>query len=134
MLVFAMGADSGNASVHCIRGRVEINYDGAKEPIFDQIADGFDALTADLGVRVSARRKPVTVHAWGGACLGPDPDHGVVNHHGEVYGNPGLFIADAAALPAAVGAPPSLAIAAWAHHVADRLADRAAHHPPPDDG
>jgi cholesterol oxidase len=130
MLVFAMGADSGNASVHDVRGRVEVNYDGAKEPIFDQIADGFDALKADLGLRVSARRKPVTVHAWGGACLGPDPDHGVVNHHGEVYGNPGLFIADAAALPAAVGAPPSLAIAAWAHHVADQLAKTISHPPP----
>jgi hypothetical protein len=38
--------------VHGVRGRVEINYDGATEPIFDQIADGFDALTADLGLRV----------------------------------------------------------------------------------
>jgi cholesterol oxidase len=53
-----------------------------------------------------------------------------VNHHGEVYGNPGLFIADAAALPAAVGAPPSLAIAAWAHHVADQLAKTISRHPP----
>jgi cholesterol oxidase len=44
-----------------------------------------------------------------------------------VYGNPGLFIADAAALPAAVGAPPSLAIAAWAHHVADLLVEQSKH-------
>ena len=29
---------------------------------------------------------------------------------------------DGSALPAAVGTPPSLAIAAWAHYVADRLA------------
>jgi cholesterol oxidase len=130
MLVFAMGADSGNASVHGVRGRVEIIYDGAKESIFDQIADGFDALTVDLGLDVSARRKPVTVHAWGGACLGPDFDHGVVDHHGEVYGNPGLFIADAAALPAAVGSPPSLAIAVWAHHVADHLVKTISRHPP----
>ena len=42
---------------------------------------------------------------------------------------PGLFVADAAALPAAVGTPPSLAIAAWAHHVADRLADTIARRP-----
>ena len=130
VLVFAMGADSGKASAHGVRGRVEIDYDGAKEPIFDQIADGFDALETDTGLRVSAWRKPLTVHAWGGACLGPDPDHGVVDHHGEVYGNPGLFIADAAALPAAVGAPPSLAIAAWAHRVADQLAETTTRHPP----
>ena len=82
VLVFAMGADSGKASAHSLRDRVAIDYDGAMEPIFDQIADGFDALEADTGLRVSAWRKPVTVHAWGGACLGPDPDHGVVDNHG----------------------------------------------------
>jgi cholesterol oxidase len=49
-----------------------------------------------------------------------------VDHKGEVYGNPGLFIADASALPAAAGTPPSLTIAAWAHHVADGLAQRGA--------
>ena len=119
-----MGADSGKGSAHYVRGRLEIDYDKANQPIFDQIADGFDALEADTGLHVSGWRKPVTVHAWGRACLGPDPEHGVVDHRGEVYGNPGLFVADAAALPAAVGAPPSLAIAAWAHHVADRLAER----------
>jgi cholesterol oxidase len=46
----------------------------------------------------------------------------VVDHTCEVYGNPGLYVADAAALPAAAGVPPSLAIAAWAHHLAGRLA------------
>jgi NAD(P)-dependent dehydrogenase (short-subunit alcohol dehydrogenase family) len=43
-----------------------IDYDGAMEPIFNQINEGFDALEADTGLRVSAWRKPVTVHAWGG--------------------------------------------------------------------
>ena len=123
MVVFGMGADSGAAAAHFERGRVEIDYDRANEPIFDRIAGGMDAFEEDTGLRVSRRRKPVTVHAWGGARLGPDPEHGVVDHRGEIYGNPGLFVADAAALPAAVGTPPSLAIAAWAHHVADRLAD-----------
>jgi cholesterol oxidase len=124
VLVLAMGADSGEGSAHYVRGHLEIDYDKTNEPIFDQVADGFAALEADTGLHVSGWPKPVTVHAWGGACLGPDPEHGVVDHRGEVYGNPGLFIADAAALPAAVGAPPSLAIAAWAHHVADRLTER----------
>lgn len=131
VLVLAMGADSGRGSAHFVRGRLEIDYDKTNEPIFDRIADGFDALEADTGLHVAGWRKPLSVHAWGGACLGPDPEHGVVDHRGEVYGNPGLFIADAAALPAAVGAPPSLAIAAWAHHVADRLAERCVAPPAP---
>ena len=130
MFVFGMGADSGKASAHFELGRVEIDYDRANEPIFARIDEGMDAFQADTGLRVSRHRKPVTVHAWGGACLGRDPEHGVVDHRGEVYGNPGLFIADAAALPAAVGAPPSLAIAAWAHRVADQLAETTTRHPP----
>jgi len=60
----------------------------------------------------------------GGARIGPDPDRGVVDHNGEVFGNPGLFVADAATLPAVPGTPPSLAIASCVHHVADRLAER----------
>ncbi len=129
MFAFGMGADSGEASAHFERGRVEIDYDKTAEPIFAQIAAGLDAFESDTGLRASRRRKPLTVHAWGGACLGPDPGRGVVDHRGEIYGNPGLFVADAAALPAAVGTPPSLAIAAWAHHVADHLADTIARSP-----
>ena len=44
-----------------MRGRVVIDYDGAMEPIFNQINEGFDALESDTGLRVSAWRKPVTV-------------------------------------------------------------------------
>lgn len=129
LFAFGMGADSGKASAHFERGRVDIDYDKTTEPIFDRIAEGLDAFETDTGLRASRRRKPLTVHAWGGACLGPDPGHGVVDHRGEIYGNPGLFVADAAALPAAVGTPPSLTIAAWAHHVADDLADTIARRP-----
>ena len=125
-LVFflGMGPDSGSASARFEAGRLEIDYNPAQEPIFDRIREGLNALEADSGMKTAAIQKPISVHAWGGACLGPNPEHGVVDHNGEVYGNPGLFVADAAALPAAVGTPPTLAIAAWAHHVADRLAQR----------
>ena len=129
LFAFGMGADSGKASAHFEQGRMDIDYDKTTEPIFDRIAEGLDAFENDTGLRASRRRKPLTVHAWGGACLGPNPEHGVVDHRGEIYGNPGLFVADAAALPAAVGAPPSLTIAAWAHHVADDLADTIARRP-----
>jgi cholesterol oxidase len=114
VLVLGIGADSGQASARFEHERLELSYDSTQEPMFDRIREGLSALQADGGVNVSARQKPVTVHAWGGACLGSDPDHGVLDANGEVYGNPGVFVADAAALPAAVGVPPSLPIAAWA--------------------
>jgi cholesterol oxidase len=123
--IIGMGADTGKASVRFEKGRLRVDYDPAQQPIFDKIRAAFRALEADSGLKTWAIKKPITVHAWGGACLGPDPDCGVVDHNGEVYGNRGLFVTDASALPAAVGTPPSLTIAAWAHHVADGLAQRA---------
>ena len=73
-------------------------------------------------VNLMALRTPLTPHPWGGASLGADANCGVVNHRGEVFNNPGLFLADGSALPAAPGGPPALTIAAWAHHVADGIA------------
>jgi len=124
--LIGMGADTGKASARFENGAVLVDYDPKQQPIFEEIRDVIRALGAQSALKTWAIKKPITIHAWGGACLGPSPDRGVVDHNGEVYGNPGLFVADAAALPAAAGTPPSLTIAAWAHHVADGLAQRAA--------
>ncbi|RMF11592.1 MAG: GMC family oxidoreductase [Candidatus Dadabacteria bacterium] len=59
-----------------------------------------------------------TVHLMGGCTVSDAPNSGVVNASGEVYGHPGLFVADGSIFPAAPGTPPSLAIAAFAEHVA----------------
>jgi cholesterol oxidase len=119
--LIGMGADTGRASARYERGAVVVDYDPSQEAILERIRAAFRALESETGLKTWTIKKPFTVHAWGGGCLGPSPDRGVVDHNGEVYGNPGLFIADATALPAAVGTPPSLTIGAWAHHVADRL-------------
>jgi cholesterol oxidase len=122
--LIGMGADTGAASARFEKGQVAVDYDPEQQPIFERIREVFRTLEAETGLKTWAIKKPITVHAWGGACLGPSPDRGVVDHNGEVYGNAGLFVADASALPAAAGTPPSLTIAAWAHHVADGLAQR----------
>ena len=122
--LYGMGVDSGSGSVGFHKGRLRIEYDQAQEPIYRDIRSALRALSTEKDNKVWTLGKPLTMHQWGGACLGPDSDHGVVDHHGEVYGNPGLFIADGSALPAAPGGPPSLTIAAWAHHVADSIAAR----------
>ena len=120
--IIGMGADTGNASARFENGAVVVDYDPKQQPIFEDIRHAIKALGAQSGLKTWAIRKPITIHQWGGACLGSSPDRGVVDHQGEVYGNPNLFIADGSALPAAVGTPPSLTIAAWAHHVADHIA------------
>ncbi len=67
------------------------------------------------------RKRVITVHPLGGAPMGAHPDVGVCDGYGEVYGFPGLYIADGAALPGSVGANPSLTIAALADRMATRL-------------
>jgi cholesterol oxidase len=60
----------------------------------------------------------VTVHPLGGCKVGSTPADGVVDHRGEVFGHPGLYVADGALLPRPVGRNPSLTIASLAERVA----------------
>jgi cholesterol oxidase len=59
-------------------------------------------------------RTMVTVHPLGGCGMGDSIDRGVVNHAGEVFGYPGLFVVDGAMVPKPIGRNPSLTIAGLA--------------------
>ena len=119
--MYAMGADSGDASANFAGGRLQLDYDYRNEPVYHDLRDALRVVAAESGNKVIPVGKPLSPHVSGGACLGATAADGVVDHRGEVHGSPGLFVADAAALPAAPGGPPSVAIAAWAHHVADGM-------------
>jgi len=71
------------------------------------------------------RRMPVTVHPLGGAAIADSPDRGVCDPFGEVFGYPGLYIADGSLLPTPTGVAPSMTIAALAEHVAEHFTDNA---------
>ena len=66
-------------------------------------------------------RKLTTPHPLGGCSLGSRIQDGVVDHRGEVFGYPGLFVADGAIIPKAIGRNPSKTIAALAERIADRM-------------
>ncbi|MFI1912897.1 GMC family oxidoreductase N-terminal domain-containing protein [Nocardia sp. NPDC020380] len=55
---------------------------------------------------------PMTAHFLGGAVIGADTDHGVIDRHHRVFGYPGLLVCDGSAVPANVGVNPSLTICA----------------------
>jgi cholesterol oxidase len=57
---------------------------------------------------------PITAHILGGAVIGPDASRGVVDAHNRVFGYQNLLVTDGAAIPANVGANPSLTITALA--------------------
>jgi cholesterol oxidase len=55
---------------------------------------------------------PTTAHILGGAVVGADPQSGVIDVHHRVFGYENLLVCDGAAVPANVGANPSLTITA----------------------
>ncbi|TAM11219.1 MAG: GMC family oxidoreductase [Nevskiaceae bacterium] len=123
LLLVGMGADQANGIVRYPKSRLKIEYDAADSPIYRRIQDSFEEITRRSGHKIYQLKSwPITVHPVGGARAGNDARHAVVDGHGEVHGLPGLYVADAAGLPGAPGAPPSLSIAAWGCHVAEGIA------------
>ncbi|QCX27528.1 GMC oxidoreductase [Nocardioides jishulii] len=56
----------------------------------------------------------VTAHILGGAAMGRDATQGVIDSRHEVFGHPGLYVADASAIPGNLGVNPSLTVTALA--------------------
>ncbi|MDD3764269.1 MAG: FAD-dependent oxidoreductase [Nevskiales bacterium] len=122
LVLVGMGADGANGIASWRGGRLRFHYSDSANPILARIYRAFDLIGHRSGRPVHfLRRWPLTVHPLGGARVSDDPLQGVVDGRGQVHGLPGLYVADAAALPAAPGAPPSMTIAAWASHVADGI-------------
>ncbi|MDH5178419.1 MAG: GMC family oxidoreductase [Gammaproteobacteria bacterium] len=65
--------------------------------------------------------KLIAVHCLGGCVMADSPEQGVVDINGEVFGYPGLYIADGSIIPSSTGPNPSLTIAAMAERIADRF-------------
>ncbi|MEM7534103.1 MAG: GMC family oxidoreductase [Chloroflexota bacterium] len=66
----------------------------------------------------------LTVHPLGGCGMGATPTTGVVNHAGEVYGYPNLYVADGAIIPKPIGRNPSMTIAALAEYIAESMVQK----------
>jgi cholesterol oxidase len=123
-----IGRDGGGAELE-LRGKgLAIRADRMLDRRF------FEEMHADLrrlGGHYGATRTLVgdgavmTAHPMGGAAIASSADRGVVDHRGEVFGHPGLYVADGATYPAPPGIPPSLTIAAVAERQAELLAAEA---------
>ncbi|RMI30530.1 GMC family oxidoreductase [Nocardia stercoris] len=61
---------------------------------------------------------PLTAHFLGGATIGADAEHGVIDAYHRVFGYPTLSVVDGAAVSANLGVNPSLTIAAQAERAA----------------
>lgn len=63
-------------------------------------------------------RKLLTAHPLGGCVMGETPETSVVDHRGQVWQYPGLFVTDGACIPGALSVNPSLTIGAVAERAA----------------
>jgi cholesterol oxidase len=88
-------------------------------PVANQAAEWFAKRTggvAQSSVMEAMLNIPTTAHILGGAVIGEDAEHGVVDAHQCVFGYENLLVCDGSAIPANVGVNPSLTITALAEH------------------
>jgi cholesterol oxidase len=123
VVLLAMGNDraDGRIELRGPRHRLHVTWDVTRnDPLYEAERAVSGQVVRALGGRPFGTptwrlfRQPVTVHNLGGARMGSGPSSGVVDADGEVFGHPGLFVLDGAALPGATGANPSSTIAAVA--------------------
>jgi cholesterol oxidase len=94
------------------------------EPALNALIKMHERLSAITGgealvpVTWTALKNLITPHPLGGCCMGTTRVNGVVNHAGEVFGYPRLYVADGAIVPRAIGLNPSRTIAALAERIA----------------
>ena len=124
LIVSSMGIDAMDGVVSLKGGKLDIDFEPKNSPIFAQNYNTMMEMARLSGRKIYVGKRPSTVHPMGGACVGKLEQGGVVDASGEVHGNPGLFVADSAALPAPTAAPPTQTIGSWAENVAQRLASK----------
>ena len=122
-----MGSDAGNGVLSILQDKVHLDWNPQQSlGLYNEIISALRELSQKLGgnYRNPLKYDPqtgaglTTAHPLGGCVMGDTPQQGVVNPRGEVYGVPGLFVADGACVPSAVIVNPSYTITAIAERVA----------------
>lgn len=130
--MLTMGQDTTGGRMRLEGDGLALDWDprGASRSYFDaavSLAERFaKGLGGRLGPPLAARWAPgLTAHPLGGCPMGADARSGVVDSYGEVFGYPGLFVADGSIMPGPVGPNPSFTIAAMAGRIGQAARDRA---------
>ena len=125
--LLGMGRDLPDGRMTLADGWLDIDWRVKNsEPYFRRVRDTMRQLVHAWGGRFHDNplwfmRRVIAVHPLGGCPMGRHAAEGVVNADGEVFNNPGLYVADGAVMPGPVGANPSLTIAAIAERTAERM-------------
>jgi cholesterol oxidase len=129
MPLLANGRDIPDGQYVLEEGRLDLNWASApSEEYYQGVERGFRDLCSTLEGRFLESpwklvNRSVTIHPLGGCPMADDSRHGVVDPWGQVFGFPGLYVADGAAMPGPVGVNPSFTIAAFSDRVAEGILD-----------
>jgi len=129
---FANGVDAGNGRLSLgrvwyapFKKRLKLDWKLERsEKVFNTIVDMHKRLAEATGGKPwlsptwTLFKDLITPHPLGGCKMGTSPENGVVDHRGQVFGYPNLYVACGAIIPQAIGLNPSRTIAAVAERVA----------------
>jgi len=123
------GSDAMDGSVAWNGRGIELRH--RPQAVIGRIHAAMDRLAAVYGwnkpKRMHDARRPgrswMSVHPMGGCRMAPDASRGVVDFRGEVFGHPGLHVADASVFAGAPAAGPALSIAALAWWISQRIVE-----------
>jgi cholesterol oxidase len=121
-----MGSDAADGKLRLRDGQLDIDWSHRKSrAMFREMEKAMRRISDQTGGKYETSflwrwpsRKLLTAHPLGGAVIGTDERDGVVNHAGEVWNYPGLYVTDGACIPSALSVNPSLTIAAVAERAA----------------
>jgi cholesterol oxidase len=131
---FAQGVDAGDGEFELSRkwwqfgsGEKQLNLKWKvkkSKPMFETIRNLHHKLSKSTGgfpidsPLWTFSKDLITPHPLGGCGMGNSAATGVVNHRGEVFGYPNLYVVDGAIIPTALGVNPSRTIGALAERIA----------------
>jgi cholesterol oxidase len=128
--MLTMGRDVPGGSMELDGDSLTLDWNPAdSEAHFDAAEETAAMVAEELGGRLGPwllrkRTRGTTVHPLGGCAMGDRWADGVVDASGQVFGCPGLFVADGSVMPGPIGPNPSFTIAAVAHLVGEAAASR----------
>ena len=65
-----------------------------------------------------------TAHILGGCVMADNPENGVIDHKGQIFGYKNLYVADGSIVPTNLGVNPSLTITAMAEYIMDQVPEK----------
>jgi len=126
MPYLGMGTDSADGVLTLREGEIDIAWRPHRnrslyreiEKLMAEVSTGAGGRFATSFLWRWPMRKALTAHPLGGCAMGDDPRTSVVDHRGQVWGHPGLYVVDGSMMPAALAVNPSLTITALGERAA----------------